>query len=114
MYLKSDSADYQKNPFIIDGWLFITTANSRVVTLDGNAGKEYRTFEPSNAHESLADGGQQRLMNWYDDEAGSILTMKGHRFYSLNAKSGDLITSILGKFFNIYKFKENNKFLPFI
>ena len=92
-YMTGDSANYQTNNLIVDGWLYTATPNSRVVALDGATGKELWTFDPSKVHESLADGDQRGLMYWHDGESGRILTMKGNRLFALNAKSGELIAS---------------------
>jgi quinoprotein glucose dehydrogenase len=92
-YQTGDSANYQTNNLIVDGWLYTATPNSRVVALDGETGKELWTFDPSEVHESLADGDQRGLMYWHDGEAGRILTMKGNRLFALNAKNGKLIAS---------------------
>jgi len=92
-YLTGDSANYQTNNLIVDGWLYTATPHSRVVALDGATGKELWTFDPSKIHESLADGDQRGLMYWHDGEVGRILTMKGNRLYALNAKNGERIAS---------------------
>ncbi|WP_339925235.1 PQQ-binding-like beta-propeller repeat protein [uncultured Cyclobacterium sp.] len=92
-YQTGDSANYQTNNLIVDGWLYTATPHSRIVALDGATGKENWTFDPSEVHEALADGDQRGLMYWDDGENGRILTSKGNRFYALNAKSGELITS---------------------
>ncbi|WP_339903482.1 PQQ-binding-like beta-propeller repeat protein [uncultured Cyclobacterium sp.] len=92
-YQTGDSANYQTNNLIVDGWLYTATPHSRVVALDGATGKEQWTFDPSEVHKSLADGDQRGLMYWDDGEDGRILTSKGNRLYALNAKDGGLITS---------------------
>ncbi len=92
-YLTGDSANFQTNNLIVDGWLYTATPRSRVVALDGATGKVHWTFDPSEIHESLADGDQRGLMYWDDGEVGRLLTMKGNRLYALNAKTGELINS---------------------
>jgi quinoprotein glucose dehydrogenase len=92
-YNTGDSANYQTNNLIVDGWLYTATPKSRVVALDGATGREYWTFDPSKVHDSLADGDLRGLMYWHDGEVGRILTMKGNRLYALNDKSGELIAS---------------------
>lgn len=92
-YQTGDSANYQTNNLIVEGWLYTATPHSRIVALDGATGKEHWNFDPSEVHESLADGDQRGLMYWDDGEDGRILTSKGNRFYALNAKDGELITS---------------------
>ena len=92
-YQTGDSANYQTNNLIVDGLLYTATPHSRVVALDGATGKERWVFDPSEVHESLADGDQRGLMYWDDGGDGRILTSKGNRLYALNAKDGGLITS---------------------
>ncbi|SHM83561.1 quinoprotein glucose dehydrogenase [Cyclobacterium lianum] len=92
-YKTGDSANYQTNNLIVDGWLYTATPHSRVVALDGATGKEYWTFDPSAVYESLADGDQRGLMYWHDGDIGHILTMKGNRLFALNAKTGEPIVS---------------------
>jgi len=92
-YKTGEAANYQTNNLIVDGWLYTATPHSRVVALDGATGKVHWTFDPSEIHESLADGDQRGLMYWPDGEAGRILTMKGNRLLALHAKTGELIAS---------------------
>lgn len=92
-YQTGDSANYQTNNLIVDGLLYTATPHSRVVALDGATGKERWVFDPSEVHESLADGDQRGLMYWDDGGDGRILTSKGNQLYALNAKDGGLITS---------------------
>ena len=92
-YVTGDSAMYQTNNLAVDGRVYAATPYSRVVSLDGATGKELWTFDPSSVHDSLADGDQRGMMYWSDNGKGRILTSKGSRLYTLDALTGELVTS---------------------
>ena len=92
-YVTGDSANYQTNNLIVDGRLFTATPNSRVVALNAATGEVLWSFDPSEVHDSLADGDQRGLMYWQEGDKGRILTSKGTRLYALDAANGQLIPS---------------------
>ena len=87
-----DSANYQVNNLIIDGHLYTATPHSRVLSLDAATGELLWTFDPAEIHDA-SDGDQRGLMYWEDEGQGRILTMKGPWFYTLDAATGQLITT---------------------
>lgn len=92
-YVSGDTAMYQTNNLAIDGIVYTATPYSRVVALDGASGKPLWTFDPDRIHDKQADGDQRGLMFWRDGEEGRILTMKGSYLYTLDALSGELVSS---------------------
>lgn len=92
-YDTGDTGNYQVNNLIVDGILYTATPISRVIALDGATGQPLWTFDPSTVHDSLADGDQRGLMYWKDGDQGRILTSKGTRLYTLDASTGELVTS---------------------
>lgn len=85
-------------PLIVDGVMYITTADRRVIALDGATGKEIWQFDPLSAGPNagpLASGGVNRgAAYWTDgkvDGARRILhgTSDG-RLFSLDARTGKL------------------------
>ncbi len=92
-YVTGDSAMYQTNNLIIDGRLYTATPYSRVVALDAATGAHLWTFDPSAVHDSLSDGDQRGLMYWRDGNQGRIITMKGTHLFTLDAITGEPVTS---------------------
>lgn len=88
-----ESANYQVNNLIVDGKLFTASPRSRVIALDAATGEHIWTFDPSTVHDSSADSDQRGVMYWKDGDQGRILTMKGNYLYTLDAASGQLVTS---------------------
>ncbi len=87
-----DSAMYQTNNLIIDGRLYTATPHSRVMALNAGTGELLWTFDPRDVHDA-SDGDQRGVMYWQDGDQGRILTMKGPWLYSLNATTGQLVTT---------------------
>ncbi len=92
-YDTGDSGHYQVNNLIIDGKLYTTSPLSRVTALDGATGEHIWTFDPSDVHGQLAELIPRGVMYWKDGDHGRILTMKGSYLYTIDAATGQLITS---------------------
>lgn len=92
-YITGDNAVYQTNNLIIDGRLYTASPHSRVIALDASNGEHLWSFDPDNFHKPLSNGDQRGLMYWDDGKDGRIITMKGTQLYSINAITGELITS---------------------
>jgi len=84
---------YQTNNLVVDGILYTATPASRVIALDAATGEPVWTFDPETIHENLSDGDQRGLMFWRDGEEGRLLTMKGSYLFSLDSRTGRLVTS---------------------
>ncbi len=82
-------------PIMIDGVLFITTANRRVFALDAATGKEIWSFDPPESKYPLASGGVNRGVAYWRDGSDSGVARIFHgtsdgRLFSLDARTGEL------------------------
>lgn len=93
-YDTGDSAMYQANNLIADGILYSPTPTRKVTALNAATGEHLWTFDPNSVHEAEGRAGQQRgLMYWEDGEDRRVLTAKGPWLYSLNAQTGQPVSS---------------------
>ena len=84
---------YQTNQLVVDGILYAATPNSRVIALDGAAGKLLWSFDPDAIHDGLSDNDQRGLMYWKDRGQGRLFTNKGSYLYCIDTRNGKLVTS---------------------
>ncbi|MCH2613405.1 MAG: PQQ-binding-like beta-propeller repeat protein [Opitutales bacterium] len=84
---------YQTNQLVVDGILYAATPNSRVIALDGAAGKLLWSFDPDAIHDGLSDNDQRGLMYWKDGGQGRRFTNKGSYLYCIDTRNGKLVTS---------------------
>ena len=68
---------YQTNQLVVDGILYAATPNSRVIALDGSAGKLLWSFDPDAIHDGLSDNDQRGLMYWKDGDQGRLFYQQG-------------------------------------
>lgn len=92
-YDTRDSANYQVNNLIVKGVLYTASPRSRVIALNAATGEHIWTFDPSSVHDALADRDQRGVMYWEDAGQGRIMTMKGSYLYTLDAATGELVTT---------------------
>ncbi|AOS43169.1 Quinoprotein glucose dehydrogenase [Lacunisphaera limnophila] len=86
--LREGATQIQCNPLILDGVLYATTPQSKVVALDAATGRELWRFAP------LAPNGLNRgLATWTDGTARRILFGNGQWLHALDAATGQLIES---------------------
>jgi quinoprotein glucose dehydrogenase len=82
----------QCNPLIIDGVLYGTSPQLKLIALDAASGKELWRFDPfatGGANSSL--GVNRGVVYWADGNDRRILFTAGHFLYAIGAKSGKLI-----------------------
>lgn len=90
------STPIEATPLAVDGRVYLTTAASRVVCLDGATGREIWKFDPYPAGRRgfrLASGGVNRGVAWWSDgqekgERRILLASSDGRLISLDAASG--------------------------
>ncbi len=92
-YVTGDRALYQANNLVVDGIVYTVSPQSRVIALHGASGEALWTFDPDSVHEKLANRNQRGLMFWRDEGQGRILTMKGSYLFTLESRTGKLVTS---------------------
>ena len=85
---RPDTSQIQCNPLVIDGVVYATSAQLKLVALDGRTGKELWEFEP------LEPNGVNRgLSYWADGDDRRILYGAGHWLQAVDLKTGHLIES---------------------
>jgi len=83
---RPDTSQIQCNPLIIDGVMYATTAQLKLVALDARTGQElwrYEPFEPNGVNRGLA--------YWSDGDDRRILFGAGHWLQAVDAKTGKLV-----------------------
>jgi quinoprotein glucose dehydrogenase len=83
---RGDQTQIQCNPLVIDGVLYATTPQLKVVALEAATGQERWCFEP------LEPNGVNRgLSYWADGDDRRILFGTGHWLHAIDARTGRLI-----------------------
>ena len=76
------------NPIMVEGILYVTTPQLKMVALNARTGKEIWSFD-TDAEKGF--GGVNRGVTYFDDgKDGTILFPKGYYLFSLNAKTGKI------------------------
>lgn len=86
--LREGATQIQCNPLIVDGVLYATTPQSKVVALDAATGRELWRFVPQQPN-----GLNRGLATWTDGAERRILFGNGQWLHALDAKTGRLIES---------------------
>ncbi len=90
----NDHSQIQCNPLVIDGVLYGTTPQLKLVALDAITGRELWKFDPPSWSEELFGMGVNRGLNyWSRDEDRRILYSAGSNLYTVNAATGDLVST---------------------
>ncbi|HTL67445.1 MAG TPA: PQQ-binding-like beta-propeller repeat protein [Lacunisphaera sp.] len=85
---RGGSTQIQCNPLIIDGVLYATTPQLRVVALDAATGRELWRFEPVEAN-----GVNRGLAYWTDGNERRLLFGSSHWLNAIDARTGKAIDS---------------------
>ena len=83
---REDKTQIQCNPLIIDGVLYATSPQSKLVALDAATGRELWRYEPADAN-----GVNRGLAWWAEGEDRRILFGSGQWLHAINARTGKLI-----------------------
>jgi len=83
-----DQTQIQCNPLVIDGVMYATTPQMRVVALDAATGRELWRYQPAEAN-----GVNRGLAFWSDGDERRILFGSSHWLQAIDAKTGRLIES---------------------
>jgi quinoprotein glucose dehydrogenase len=87
----SRGGNSESNPIIIDGVMYTMSARHRVYALNATTGEQIWSFDPFNG---AAGGGVGRGVTYYEDGADKrIMFTGGDQLFSVNAATGELITS---------------------
>lgn len=84
---------FENTPLMIDNVLYASTSNNRVVALDAESGKELWSFDPKVAGDPGGAGTHRGVAYWRDGDDARIFMNSRHRLFSVNAKTGQLVTS---------------------
>ncbi|MEM8969179.1 MAG: PQQ-binding-like beta-propeller repeat protein, partial [Bacteroidota bacterium] len=79
----------QCNPIIVDGTLYATSPQLKVIALNAATGEEQWVFDPAEQWKST--GVNRGVTYWEQGEDKRIITSAGPHLYALNAENGKLI-----------------------
>lgn len=85
---RPDTSQIQCNPLVIDGVMYATTAQLKLVALDARTGRELWRFEPREPN-----GVNRGLSYWAEGDDRRILYSAGHWLQAVDARTGRLIES---------------------
>lgn len=87
----SRGGNSESNPIIIDGVMYTMSARHRIYALNATTGAEIWSFDP---FDGKAGGGVGRGVTYYEDgDDKRIMFTGGDQLFSVNAATGQLITS---------------------
>lgn len=91
---KDNRSQIQCNPIIVDGVLYATSPQLKLLALDAGSGKEIWRFDPFvGGGESSAVGVNRGVVYWGKGDEKRILFTAGSYLYAIDAKSGKIIQS---------------------
>ncbi|MGN6387304.1 MAG: outer membrane protein assembly factor BamB family protein [Verrucomicrobiota bacterium] len=91
---KDNRSQIQCNPIIVDGVLYATSPQLKLLALDAGSGKEIWRFDPfAGGGESSSVGVNRGVVYWSKGEEKRILFTAGSYLYAIDAKSGKIIPS---------------------
>ena len=89
-----DRSQIQCNPLVIDGVLYGTSPQLKLLAIDAVSGKELWRFDPFEGNYGLFGMGVNRgLSYWKQGEDRRILYTAGSVLYAVNTSNGDLVNS---------------------
>ena len=87
----SGGGNSESNPIIIDGVMYTMSARHRIYALNAVTGEQIWSFDP---FDGAAGGGVGRGVTYYEDgDDKRIMFTGGDQLFSVNAQTGQLITS---------------------
>lgn len=89
---QNNRSQIQCNPLIIDGTLYGTSPQLKLIALNAVTGKELWKFDPFEGKYELFGMGVNRGLNYWA-KGKSILYTAGANLYAVNAMNGELVTS---------------------
>ena len=88
VYDTGEKGEFQDNPIIVNGVLFLATASRRVIALDTSTGEALWKFDPETEHPGRPGIRQRGLAYWAGGNDQRIYTSAGGYLYALNAHTG--------------------------
>ena len=86
-----DTGQFQANPIIVDGVLYIASPARKVFALDGATGKELWRFDPVSEQSGPFAVRQRGVVYWEENLDRRIFTSAGGRLYALDAVTGEVL-----------------------
>jgi quinoprotein glucose dehydrogenase len=83
----------QCNPLIIDGVLYGTSPQLKVIALDAATGRELWRFDPVKDGKGGASGVNRGVVHWAEGNDRRILHIADHFLYAVDARTGKLVES---------------------
>lgn len=83
----------QCNPLIIDGVLYGTSAQSKLLAVDASNGREIWRFDPVASGGASSLGVNRGVVYWSDEKERRILFTAGQNLYAIDAATGKSIAS---------------------
>ncbi len=93
VYDTGEKGEFQDNPIIVNGALYLATASRRVIALDASTGEALWKFDPESEHPGRPGTRQRGLAYWGSGNDQRIYTAAGGYLYALNARTGKPIAS---------------------
>jgi len=84
---------FENTPLMIDNVLYLSTSYNRVVALDADTGKPLWSFDPKSTADPGGAGAHRGVAYWRDGNDARIFMNSRHRLFSVNARTGELVTS---------------------
>jgi quinoprotein glucose dehydrogenase len=82
------SSELECNPIVVDGVLYATTPQSRVIALDATNGKLMWDFNPHKDHAVKAKQRSRGVTYWADGKERRIFSVANQYLYALDARTG--------------------------
>lgn len=92
-YDTGEKGEFEANPLIADGVLYIPTATRKVVALNAATGKELWRFNPETERPGGGSTRQRGVAYWASGDDRRIYTAVGSYLYALNARTGQPVRS---------------------
>ena len=90
---KDNRSQIQCNPIIVDGVLFGTSPQLKLLAIDADTGRERWRFDPFSRDTNAVTGVNRGVVFWKEGTDRRILFTAGQRLFCINAESGTPIES---------------------
>ncbi len=93
VYDTGETGEFQDNPLIANGVMYVATASRKVIALDASTGEPLWKFDAASEHPGRPGIRQRGLAFWASGNDQRIYTGVGSYLYALNAHTGKPVTS---------------------
>jgi quinoprotein glucose dehydrogenase len=92
-YDTGDRGEFEANPIVVDGVLYIPTHTRKVVALDAASGRQLWRFDSTRIRPGGETTRQRGVTYWADGADRRVYTTVGPYLYALNARTGEPVRS---------------------